>query len=212
MVDIQGSQHVSNKGNIYISYTDPQLHSVEKCFGRADRGKIGFDKFFSTHKCNFICKELGLKLRTSSSSLNGSQKRNTTSQESGDVILSDRDGAKAPTEGNTRNRIVNISHGRSDRDATHSDSDDEVRPTKGGIRRKIVDSSDDDYDHSIESSDDYDDDAIESSDDCDDDAIESSNDSDDGPTIQSGTFCDAGTPSKGCNLWGNLDSSDEESD
>jgi len=54
VVDIQGSGCV---------YTDPQLHSTEKKFGRADRGTTGFDKFFQTHKCNFICLELGLAQR-----------------------------------------------------------------------------------------------------------------------------------------------------
>ncbi|KAL7534245.1 hypothetical protein ACHAXR_006685 [Thalassiosira sp. AJA248-18] len=52
VVDIQGS------GNVY---TDPQLHSIEKEFGRADRGNAGIEKFFKTHKCNFICRELGLQ-------------------------------------------------------------------------------------------------------------------------------------------------------
>ena len=55
VVDIQGSGNLNT-----CMYTDPQLHSVEKDFGRADRGSSGFDKFFSSHKCNFICRELGL--------------------------------------------------------------------------------------------------------------------------------------------------------
>ena len=54
MVDIQGSGH---------SYTDPQLHSKPKEFGRADRGTVGFKDFFKTHKCNFICRGLELKNR-----------------------------------------------------------------------------------------------------------------------------------------------------
>lgn len=52
VVDIQGSGY---------TYTDPQLHSLDKSYGRADRGQVGFDKFFSTHKCNAICMSLGLK-------------------------------------------------------------------------------------------------------------------------------------------------------
>ena len=54
VVDIQGSGY---------TYTDPQLHSIEREFGRADRGTVGFDKFFATHKCNHICRELGLAAR-----------------------------------------------------------------------------------------------------------------------------------------------------
>jgi hypothetical protein len=51
VVDIQGSG---------CTYTDPQLHSVDEAYGRADRGEHGFARFFKTHKCNFLCKELGL--------------------------------------------------------------------------------------------------------------------------------------------------------
>jgi Alpha-kinase family len=59
VVDIQGS------GN---EFTDPQLHSKLKEFGRADRGEPGFRDFFRTHKCNYICQELGLKNRSTSMS------------------------------------------------------------------------------------------------------------------------------------------------
>ena len=52
VVDIQGSG---------FTYTDPQLHSREKEYGRADRGSSGFLDFFKTHKCSDICRELCLK-------------------------------------------------------------------------------------------------------------------------------------------------------
>lgn len=52
VVDIQGDCY---------QYTDPQLHSKDKHFGRADRGESGFKDFFKTHRCNHICKGLGLK-------------------------------------------------------------------------------------------------------------------------------------------------------
>lgn len=55
VVDIQGSGSV---------YTDPQIHSVEKKYGRADRGTIGIAKFFSTHKCNNFCRMLELHDRS----------------------------------------------------------------------------------------------------------------------------------------------------
>jgi Alpha-kinase family len=55
VVDIQGSG---------FEFTDPQLHSKDKQFGRADRGESGFQDFFRTHKCNYICQELGLKDRS----------------------------------------------------------------------------------------------------------------------------------------------------
>ena len=55
MVDIQGAGSV---------YTDPQLHSVAKKYGRADRGTLGIAKFFQTHKCNDFCQMLELPDRS----------------------------------------------------------------------------------------------------------------------------------------------------
>ena len=55
VVDIQGGKYM---------YTDPQLHSHTKEFGRADRGLAGFKDFFKTHKCNHICKALQLQDRS----------------------------------------------------------------------------------------------------------------------------------------------------
>lgn len=54
VVDIQGSADTK------LRCTDPQLHSVEKKYGRADRGNSGFKDFFKTHKCSFVCKRLKL--------------------------------------------------------------------------------------------------------------------------------------------------------
>lgn len=54
VVDIQGVGH---------KYTDPQLHSVEKKYGRADLGERGIDKFFESHVCNVCCKAIGLAKR-----------------------------------------------------------------------------------------------------------------------------------------------------
>ena len=58
VVDIQGSGY---------TYTDPQLHSKQKQYGRADRGMSGFKDFFHTHKCNWICRAIGLKNRENDS-------------------------------------------------------------------------------------------------------------------------------------------------
>lgn len=65
VVDIQGASIGSISS--MCMYTDPQIHSVEKAFGRADRGTNGFKSFFRTHKCNHLCRELGLPSRSSSS-------------------------------------------------------------------------------------------------------------------------------------------------
>eukprot|EP00961_Rhodomonas_salina_P287414 3883398-Rhodomonas_salina.1 len=42
-------------------YTDPQIHSHDgEGFGMGNIGQDGIDKFLNTHKCNSICKLLGL--------------------------------------------------------------------------------------------------------------------------------------------------------
>uniref|UniRef100_A0A7S0HM43 Alpha-type protein kinase domain-containing protein n=1 Tax=Hanusia phi TaxID=3032 RepID=A0A7S0HM43_9CRYP len=53
--DIQGVQQF---------LTDPQIHCASKqegFFGRGNSGTTGISKFFETHVCNQICKNLGLK-------------------------------------------------------------------------------------------------------------------------------------------------------
>ena len=63
VVDVQGSGY---------TFTDPQLHSKEKGYGRADRGNSGFKDFFKSHQCNWICCEIGLTNRsTHNSSVSG---------------------------------------------------------------------------------------------------------------------------------------------
>ena len=54
VVDIQGSG---------FRYTDPQLHSQDTRYGRADRGAKGFADFFASHRCNSCCRALSLPLR-----------------------------------------------------------------------------------------------------------------------------------------------------
>ena len=52
IVDLQGV------GN---TYTDPQIHSIDgKGFGAGNSGLKGVRQFFSTHRCNAICKKLCL--------------------------------------------------------------------------------------------------------------------------------------------------------
>jgi hypothetical protein len=55
VVDIQGDEY---------AYTDPQLHSLKREFGRADRGLFGIKDFFRTHGCNSICRALELPDRS----------------------------------------------------------------------------------------------------------------------------------------------------
>lgn len=61
IVDIQGCG-----GSKKCVYTDPALHSVTNVYGKSDRGPAGMQKFFRTHKCNFICRGLGLPQRSES--------------------------------------------------------------------------------------------------------------------------------------------------
>ena len=58
VVDIQGSSTKSS-----YRYTDPQLHSRDCQYGRADRGTKGFTDFFASHTCNGICRALKLPSR-----------------------------------------------------------------------------------------------------------------------------------------------------
>ena len=53
VVDIQGSANG-------CCYTDPQLHSRDCRYGRADRGEKGFVDFFASHRCNSVCRRLAL--------------------------------------------------------------------------------------------------------------------------------------------------------
>eukprot|EP01127_Copromyxa_protea_P020477 TRINITY_DN6868_c1_g1_i1.p1 TRINITY_DN6868_c1_g1~~TRINITY_DN6868_c1_g1_i1.p1 ORF type:complete len:290 (-),score=54.65 TRINITY_DN6868_c1_g1_i1:5-874(-) len=45
--DIQG---------VGLKFTDPQIHSVDKEFGRGDLGQEGFEQFMASHKCNEFCR------------------------------------------------------------------------------------------------------------------------------------------------------------
>ena len=51
--DIQGVRDI---------YTDPQVHTAHKsaAFGRGNLGLKGFEDFMRTHRCNIICRYLGL--------------------------------------------------------------------------------------------------------------------------------------------------------
>eukprot|EP01094_Clydonella_sp_ATCC50884_P011984 TRINITY_DN2183_c0_g1_i1.p1 TRINITY_DN2183_c0_g1~~TRINITY_DN2183_c0_g1_i1.p1 ORF type:complete len:628 (-),score=126.14 TRINITY_DN2183_c0_g1_i1:97-1980(-) len=52
MCDIQG---------VGDCYTDPQIHTASRRpFGKGDLGKVGFERFLSTHRCNAICRFLML--------------------------------------------------------------------------------------------------------------------------------------------------------
>jgi hypothetical protein len=51
IVDIQG---------VGDTYTDPQVHSIERKFSMGDLKQDGMDAFFKSHRCNNICVGLGL--------------------------------------------------------------------------------------------------------------------------------------------------------
>uniref|UniRef100_A0A7S2AQZ9 Alpha-type protein kinase domain-containing protein n=2 Tax=Octactis speculum TaxID=3111310 RepID=A0A7S2AQZ9_9STRA len=48
-------------GALQHRWTDPQLLSVDRSFGRADIGREGMKCFFRTHRCGATCRSLGLK-------------------------------------------------------------------------------------------------------------------------------------------------------
>jgi len=45
-----------------FTLTDPVINhsSSSKKYGKTDKGRTGIKEFFSTHKCNPICRQLGL--------------------------------------------------------------------------------------------------------------------------------------------------------
>ncbi len=61
IVDIQGVVSETN-GTEVFTLTDPAIHSAlyKGHFGDTNHGKLGFMKFFETHVCNDVCKELKL--------------------------------------------------------------------------------------------------------------------------------------------------------
>jgi hypothetical protein len=61
--------YCKSKGDLLIcdiqgvddKYTDPQIHSKDKTgFGKGNMGISGMHKFFETHRCNSICRLIGL--------------------------------------------------------------------------------------------------------------------------------------------------------
>lgn len=53
VVDIQG---------VHDNYTDPQIHSTDgRGFGSGNLGTYGMEKFLQTHRCNEVCRWLGLR-------------------------------------------------------------------------------------------------------------------------------------------------------
>lgn len=53
VVDIQG---------VNDNYTDPQIHTADgRGFGTGNLGTFGMEKFLQSHRCNEVCKWLGLR-------------------------------------------------------------------------------------------------------------------------------------------------------
>lgn len=53
IVDIQG---------VNDSYTDPQIHTADgRGFGAGNLGTLGMEKFLESHRCNEVCRWLGLR-------------------------------------------------------------------------------------------------------------------------------------------------------
>ena len=62
--DIQGELSLINNYPVF-ELTDPCIHSLKKHgYGSTDLGRDGFQKFFSTHKCNTVCELLGFSNRS----------------------------------------------------------------------------------------------------------------------------------------------------
>eukprot|EP00092_Neocalanus_flemingeri_P012286 GFUD01013244.1.p1 GENE.GFUD01013244.1~~GFUD01013244.1.p1 ORF type:complete len:679 (-),score=176.64 GFUD01013244.1:244-2280(-) len=56
VVDLQGIERSNEYG-----LTDPCINCKEPRFGSTNMGEVGIQEFFRTHKCNSVCKTMGLK-------------------------------------------------------------------------------------------------------------------------------------------------------
>ena len=67
VVDLQGVLTLTKERKHAFELTDPVIHRRNKNnrrkenYGRTDRGKKGINDFFRTHKCNEVCRLLGLE-------------------------------------------------------------------------------------------------------------------------------------------------------
>merc|ERR1712167_318467 len=64
--DLQGVLDMETQFPPMFEFTDPcihyaSMHNRSHVFGRTDRGRKGMREFFETHKCNALCKALGLR-------------------------------------------------------------------------------------------------------------------------------------------------------
>ena len=59
VVDLQGVERSNQFG-----LTDPCINCKEPRFGNTNMGDVGIGEFFRTHKCNQICKQMGLNETT----------------------------------------------------------------------------------------------------------------------------------------------------
>jgi len=59
---VQGVKQRYSTGEEHFLLCDPAIHceSDLKRFCNTNLGKFGYDSFFKTHKCNHICRQLGL--------------------------------------------------------------------------------------------------------------------------------------------------------
>ena len=63
VVDLQGIISKGPNGEQAIELTDPAIHCTDLArFGDTNMGEEGMQMFFSRHKCNEVCKQLGLKI------------------------------------------------------------------------------------------------------------------------------------------------------
>ena len=59
VVDLQGKVVEGGQGK-QLRLTDPAMHSWHSKYGRTDKGDKGMSRFFCNHRCNALCKSVGL--------------------------------------------------------------------------------------------------------------------------------------------------------
>jgi hypothetical protein len=74
VTDLQGVRLKNADGENVFCLCDPAIHCTDVMrFTRTNLGQEGFKLFFDTHKCNDVCKHLGLAVGTAGRTISGTR-------------------------------------------------------------------------------------------------------------------------------------------
>ena len=67
-----GKSIIADRQGVGKQWTDPQMHSMERCYGHGDLGLEGIKRFVSSHECNRFRRRLCLSEKPSLLEVRGS--------------------------------------------------------------------------------------------------------------------------------------------